>query len=380
MSQGWARVAGQLLNSSRPFYVYSWKQALMVDLKIALRMIGIPLSIGVILACLPFNTDVETKDHPLYAFVGIGILGFQTGACIFWPLASSCVSRPLCECLDWILFLHPYEHHELPLQCNRCPFHQHCPLFRPVGHRLSILQHPCLHHAYPHNLRPTIPARVLDHEAHVCIGLLDVLSTYACTSETEVRGQEGCRELADHPRVLYAGLCGQSIAGAEFWTEGHDIAHCSECDLSAAREQKQNRLRQNGRSIQPQICCRRGSLLHIRVLRFPGLTRQQRPYWHAPSLQMIVFLSINSKANPLYIFFLINFTDFICLIVGGPVSAFFEKNNAQILKEHREKVDTDPFNEALGVFAKWVKVGPPHHPSLPSSWSSRCSMLRTHFI
>ena len=379
MSQGWARVAGQLLSSSRPFYVYAWKQALLVDFKIALRMIGIPLVIGVILACLPFNTDVEKKDHPLYAFVGIGILGFQTGARLCGPLALRCVFRPLCECLDWILFLHPHEHHELSLQCNRCPFHQHRPLFRLDGHRLSILQHPCLHHAHPHSLRRIIPAPVLKNEVHVCIGLLDVLSTYACASKTEGRSQEGCWELADHPRVLYAGLSGQSIAGAEFWTEGHDIAHCSECDLSASRQQKQNRLRQNGRSIQPQICCRRGSLLHICILRFPSRTQQNRSRSNFCSLQMIVFLSINSKANPLYIFFLINFTDFICLIVGGPLAAFFDKNNAQILKEHREKVDTDPFNEALGVFAKWVKVGRPIMP-LPSSAPSRCTMLRIHFI
>lgn len=71
---------------------------------------------------------------------------------------------------------------------------------------------------------------------------------------------------------------------------------------------------------------------------------------------MIVFLSINSKINPLYIFILINSTDVACLMVTGPFAAFFQKSNAQILKEHRETVDTDPFNEALGVFAKWVKV------------------------
>lgn len=71
---------------------------------------------------------------------------------------------------------------------------------------------------------------------------------------------------------------------------------------------------------------------------------------------MIVFLSIDSKVNPLYVFILINSTDLICLILGGPFAAFFQKSNVQILKEHRETVDTDPFNEALGVFAKWVKV------------------------
>lgn len=71
---------------------------------------------------------------------------------------------------------------------------------------------------------------------------------------------------------------------------------------------------------------------------------------------MIVFLSINSKVNPLLVFILINSTDLACLILTGPFVAFFQKGNAQILKEHREKVDTDPFNEALGVFAKWVKV------------------------
>ena len=76
---------------------------------------------------------------------------------------------------------------------------------------------------------------------------------------------------------------------------------------------------------------------------------------------MIVFLSINSKVNPLYVFILINATDVGCLIAGGPVAAFFQQSNAQILKEHRETVDKDPFNEALGVFAKWVKV---HHQRL----------------
>jgi len=71
---------------------------------------------------------------------------------------------------------------------------------------------------------------------------------------------------------------------------------------------------------------------------------------------MIVFLSINSKASPFFVFSLINATDLFCLIISGPFAAFFEKNNSQILKEHKEEVDTDPFNEALGMFTKWVKV------------------------
>lgn len=82
MSQGWARVAGKLLDSSRPFFVYPWKQALLVDLRVLLWMILHPLLVGVLLACLPFETDTqdhESKDHMIYAFVGMGVLGLQTG-------------------------------------------------------------------------------------------------------------------------------------------------------------------------------------------------------------------------------------------------------------------------------------------------------------
>ena len=82
MSQGWARVSGRLLSSSRPFYVYSWKAALLVDLKILLWMVGCPLSVGLLLASLPFKTDTENSDggdHVLYAYLGMGILGIQTG-------------------------------------------------------------------------------------------------------------------------------------------------------------------------------------------------------------------------------------------------------------------------------------------------------------
>jgi len=81
MSQGWARVSGRLLNSSRPFFVYPWKDALWIDFKILLWMVGCPLSIGVVLASMPFDTVTDNsafRDHNLFAYVGMGILGIQT--------------------------------------------------------------------------------------------------------------------------------------------------------------------------------------------------------------------------------------------------------------------------------------------------------------
>ena len=118
MSQGWARVSGRLLNSSRPFYVYAWKSALRVDLLVMLRLTGLPLSVGLILACLPFNanTDVHgTSDHALYAYMGMGLLGIQTGLNVVSELKNrnEDVSRAVCECMDWILFLCPHEHPQL---------------------------------------------------------------------------------------------------------------------------------------------------------------------------------------------------------------------------------------------------------------------------
>lgn len=82
MSQGWTRVSGRLLNSSRPFYVYPWKAALLVDVKVLLWMICCPMVVGILLACLPFNPNVENSapgNHPIYAYIGMGMLGIQTG-------------------------------------------------------------------------------------------------------------------------------------------------------------------------------------------------------------------------------------------------------------------------------------------------------------
>jgi len=88
------------------------------------------------------------------------------------------------------------------------------------------------------------------------------------------------------------------------------------------------------------------------VFQVPFLSPSERRNW----VQMIVFLSINSKANPLYVFFLINGVDLATVVVSGPLTAFFRKANVKILREHRSTVDFDPFNEALGTFAKWVKA------------------------
>lgn len=84
MSKGWDKVANKLLKKKeRPFYVYPWKDSLKVDLNLMKWMVGCPLSIGIILACLPFDRDLEEKnnpsDHKLYMYIGMMILGFSTG-------------------------------------------------------------------------------------------------------------------------------------------------------------------------------------------------------------------------------------------------------------------------------------------------------------
>lgn len=235
MSQGWARVSGRLLNSSRPFFVYSWKAALLVDFKISLWMVGCPLSVGVMLACLPFKTEIEGTgpvDHSLYAYVGMGLLGFQTGEIHFmdWNLEWTC--RTVCQCLDWILLLRPYERHELSLQCSHGSLHQHWPLLCSHLHLLPFLQHAGLRHAPIDCLcqRPFTNRCVFEDAG--CLGLSAGLSSYASKTETEIRCQEGHRQLPTDSRFLHACIRGQSLTGAEFWPKRHYISGRIERDLS----------------------------------------------------------------------------------------------------------------------------------------------------
>lgn len=74
-------------------------------------------------------------------------------------------------------------------------------------------------------------------------------------------------------------------------------------------------------------------------------------------MQMIVFLAIDAKVKPFLIFIIINVTDVGCLLLSGPLIAFFQKKNILLLRKHRLGADDAEMSEGFDVFIRWVKVG-----------------------
>eukprot|EP00210_Caulerpa_lentillifera_P002260 g2171.t1 len=312
MSQGWARVSGKLLDSSRPFFVYPWKQALLVDFRVLLWMIIHPLITGFLLACLPFDTDTKDKkstDHKLYAFLGMGILGLQTGFFVnAWigyyfyvhmSVISYCVSS----------FLAPFIAIGLYFAVNAIYF----PFYNTPVTVMLILTAFVYLLAYPHMPYQLKRKSEVKKDIGNSLLILDFFMLVFVVNRLLVLnfGQRDFTSLLVLS-IIYPLLVNRSKTDCSRLAEAFN----------------------------------RKSVAVVEAF-----------FTFVSSIfQMIVFFSIKSKAKPLVIFFLINSMDIGCLILTGPFSAFCQKANSKILKEHRDTVDSNPFDEGLSTFAKWVKA------------------------
>lgn len=78
---GWDKVRGKVLDSSRPFFVYPWKQSLRIDAMVLISMISFPLFMGLPISLMKFepDTDNSVDNHKLYMYAGMSMLGLTTG-------------------------------------------------------------------------------------------------------------------------------------------------------------------------------------------------------------------------------------------------------------------------------------------------------------
>lgn len=78
---GWDKVRGKVLDGSRPFFIYPWKQSLRIDTLVLISMIGFPLFMGLPISLMKFEpeTDNTVDSHKLYMYAGMTMLGLTTG-------------------------------------------------------------------------------------------------------------------------------------------------------------------------------------------------------------------------------------------------------------------------------------------------------------
>eukprot|EP00210_Caulerpa_lentillifera_P006147 g5874.t1 len=309
---GWEKVRGKILDGNRPFFVYPWKHSFKIDVLVLLSMIIFPLLMGLPIALMKFKaeTDNTVESHKLYMYAGMCMLGLTTGLFLnAWlgfyfyihmsPLSYFCAGL-IIPGMALVLFK----------GLTRVAF----PFYNAPVCILVMLTAAVLVISYPH-----IPSRLKAKRktfrkdisnSTIIINFLVLVFLVNRLLVTNF-GQRDAPSLITLS-ILYPVLVARST---------DDCARLAEA-------------------------FNRKTVAVVEAF-----------FTFVSSVfQMIVFLGIHAKVNPLLVFFLINTTDMFCLFMSGPLAAFLKKKNRRLLKHHSQTAKAEEGEEfSLESFIKWVK-------------------------
>ncbi|GMH37589.1 hypothetical protein BSKO_05462 [Bryopsis sp. KO-2023] len=304
-NSGWQVLREKL--QQRPFFVYPWSQSLAVDIKILTWMVMFPLVIGLPVALMPFDPSLDTpaNEHTYLLYVGMPILGAVTGLFInawigfYFYIHMSILSYVIAAAVMPGVAMLLYS----SLNMLYFPFYN-----TPVTAMLlgtAVVYILC----YPHLPLRMKEKKVVRKDLTNSLVIMNFLILVFIVNRLLVTnfGQRDAASLIVLS-IMYPVLVTRSTEDCSRLAEAFN------------------------RKTVPVV---------------------EAFFTFVSSVfQMIVFLGIHARVNPLLIFFLINATDFTCLILAGPLIAFLKKKNRKLMKKH---VEDEDFSHSFDSFIKWLK-------------------------